>query len=206
MTDPILFWTQIAAVGQAVGAFATTAAVIVSLWIASSDRRAHIRVEAGLRLVIPGDGTDATDIIKIEITNWGSRSVQVQSIGWRTGYFRYGPSWARTQYALQRSTGEEYSNDPPFDLAPGQSKAFLVSPAVYLSPTIDELRRDFFNRSIPFLNSPRPTKICAMVSMNAAKPAISKVEKSLHHLLATGAIVSGAAAFNEKTRDTQCPG
>lgn len=63
MDSSTLLRTQVSAIGQVAGAFATVAAVIVALWIALSERRPNIKLRAGLRLIIPGDGSPATDIV-----------------------------------------------------------------------------------------------------------------------------------------------
>jgi hypothetical protein len=56
IAEATLLWTKIAAVGQVVGALATAAAVIVSLWIVISDRRYALDVSVGIRLLFAGNG------------------------------------------------------------------------------------------------------------------------------------------------------
>ena len=93
--DESILWEKVAAIGQVAGAVATFAAVVVSLWIARSERRAHIKARAGLRLIAYGDGSPFEDAISILITNHGMWPVHVSSVGWKTGWLGVGPEWLK---------------------------------------------------------------------------------------------------------------
>jgi hypothetical protein len=196
--DETLFWTKVAALGQVGGAVATFAAVVVALWIARSERRAHIKAHAGLRITFAGDGSPFEDAISIGITNDGLRSVRISSIGWRTGWLRHGPKWLKFQYAYQKfdhpvslMTGP----GPPFDLGPGQERTLLLPTSTHQERT--ELRDTFFNRRLPFRKTVSPTKICVLISIVAAKPSVTRVERALESFLATGVMADGADKANK---------
>lgn len=194
-----LFWTKMAAIGQAAGAVATFAAVVVSLWIAHSERRAHVRVTAGLRVLM---SRPAQDVISILVTNHGLRPVRVSAIVWRTGWLRYGPKWLTFQQAVQTfdaPISQMSSVQPPFDLGPGQDANLHLPTAPFTEHP--DLRLDFFNRRLPFRRKPTPTKICVEVHLVAAKKSVARVEKSLAKFLATGVIANGAARVNERMEE-----
>ncbi len=207
MQNSVLFWTAFAAIGQAVGAIATASAVIVSLWIALSERKAKIKVQAGLRLIIAGDGSPATDTISISVTNEGMRRVRVSSIGWRTGWFRFGPSWLKQQFAFQNPTDIVGSSNPPFDLDPGQEKTILLNVTAFANANADRMRIQFFNRKFPFRDNPVPAKVDVVVSLVAAKAVFARVERGLEWYLAKGKFMkgTGAANFNERARASREP-
>lgn len=190
----MLFWTKVSAIGQVAGALATAAAVILTLWITFSERRAQIKVTAGLRLLIPGDGSPAVDTILIRMTNFGLRAVTVSQLGWRTGYSRFGPRWLRTQYATLLDT------PTMFVIEPGGERQIQLQPSWFLGTTAQKTRAEFFNRTYPFARGLGPTRVKLAVHMIAAKSRHFLVEKSLAHFLATGKIQDGAAKFNEKAK------
>jgi hypothetical protein len=196
--DESLFWAQVAAIGQVAGAAATFAAVLVSLWIAHSERRAHIKARCGLRLSVIGDGSPFEDVIQMVITNYGLRAVRVSSIGWRTGWIAFGPKWLKFQHAMQKFdhpiSAMSLTVIPPFDLAPGQEVSMTLLPEPFTKAT--ELRKEFFNREMPITKKLIATKVCLMVSLVAAKAVTTRVEKNLEHFLASGEIRGGAAKAN----------
>lgn len=153
-----------------------------------------------MRLIIAGDGSPATDVISISVTNVGLRGVRVSSIGWRTGWLRFGPSWLKQQFALQNPTNVLGSSNPPFDLEPGQEKTVLLDVAVFADGINDETRVEFFNRKLPFIRNPVPAKVHVIVSLVAAKSVFSRVEKELEWHLAKGECMSGTGAthFNSQ--------
>ncbi len=195
--DQVIFWTAFGAIGQAVGAIATAAAVIVALWVTMSERTVKIKISAGLRLIISGDGSPAIDVIAIRLTNVGLRGVQVRSIAWRTGRFSVGPVWLKQQFAVQTNSTIPESNNPPFDLQPGQEKTMYVDASVFVEN--DELRRTFFNRKLPFRGGVTPTPVYVMAHLVGIKPSLSRAERSLERFLTRGEIDAegGAAHFNE---------
>ncbi len=69
-----MLWSQVAAIGQVGSAIATTVAIIVTLWIVTSERSIRLELSAGLKLLIAGDGSPAVDVISIHIVNRGLRN------------------------------------------------------------------------------------------------------------------------------------
>lgn len=193
-----LFWEKVAALGQVAGAIATFAAVCVSLWLARSERRAHVRARAGLRMIFAGDGSPFEDVISVQVTNHSLRSARISSVGWRTGWMKYGPRWLAFQHAVQkfdRPISSISSPRPPFDLGPGQEVTFYLSPEPFKKG--GEWRNSFFNRHFPWRQNPSPAKICTVVSIVASKAVVTRVERSLESFLATGVIANGAEKANQ---------
>jgi hypothetical protein len=203
MEESLLFWTMIGAVGQALGAFATALAVSVSLWIVLSERRPQLRISAGLRLVINGDGTPATDIISINIANVGLRGVTCTAFGWRTGYWKRGPAFVRRQLALQNAAYAPGSWQFPLTLEPGEEKSVYQDVQAYRAAMGENIRHEFFCRQLPFHKVPTPTRVDLIISLAAHSGIFKTVEPSLAHFLATGEIESGARRFNERTTTAQ---
>lgn len=194
---------MVGAIGQALGALATALAVSVSLWIVLSERKPKLHISAGLRLVINGDGTPATDIISISIANVGLRRVTCTAFGWRTGYLNRGPGFVRRQLALQNPAYAPGSPQFPLTLEPGEEKSVYQDVGAYRAAIGEEMRRDFFCRQPPFRNDPRPTRVDIIVSLAAHNGIFKRVEPSLAYFLATGTIENGARRFNEKTATAQ---
>lgn len=201
MDQEVAFWTAFGAIGQAVGAIATAAAVIVALWATLSEREIRVSVGAGLRLIISGDGTPAIDVISITVSNQGLRSARIRSIGWRTGWLRHGPSWLKHKFAFQNASSFPGAVNPPFDLEPGEEKTILIEATAYSRAQDDVSRRDFFHRKLPFSRDPVQMPVHAMAFIvGAKKPALSRVETGLAWFLAKGKIQVGQGAdhFNEQ--------
>jgi hypothetical protein len=196
--NPMLLWTEIAAIAQALGALATAAAVGTSLWIVLSERGAHLKVTAGLRMLIAGDDTPATDFITIRIENHGQRAVRVIGVGWRTGWLRrFGPEYLRHQHALQNPVPSPiFPAAPPFDVAPGQETTVAIPVADYSAAIPKDFGADFFMRRLPFLGL-RPANIRVAVSAVAARTSYTTIEASLAHFLAYGVVKNGALEFNK---------
>ncbi len=194
--DQTLVWTKVAAIGQVAGAIATFAAVWVSLWLARSERRPHIKAQAGLRLLFDGYGSPFEDTISIRITNHGLRPVRISSLGWRTGWLGRGPKWLAFQHAVQTCNSPMAGQAPPFDLGPGQDASLNLPTEPFKK--VGEMRDTFFNRKLPWKAKPSPTKICVVVSIVASKAVVTRVERNLETFLATGIIAAGAAEANKK--------
>ncbi len=196
--DETLFWTKIGAIGQIAAAVATLAAVCVSLWLAHSERRAYVKVRAGLRLLVAGDGSPFEDTLSIQITNHGMRPVRISSVGWRTGWLRGGPKWLAFQHAIQKfdlPPSMITTATPPFDLGPGQEVSLYASPDPFKKG--GELRDTFFCRRFPWARKASGTKICVVVFIVASKAVVTRVEGNLEKFLATGIIATGADKANK---------
>lgn len=197
-TDPQLFWTIVAAVGQVAGAVATAAAVITSLWIALSERRVRLRVVCGLRVTFAGDGSPAVGLVATSITNAGYRRVRISTVGWETGWsaHRWAPTWLAKQYAVQLpGTG---SPRPPLDLEPGESTLLYVPLAEFRNSDRAAAEDDFFCRRLPWRSLPAPARILCTVFATVGPATKVKVEKDLAAYLATGSLTENMVAITSK--------
>jgi hypothetical protein len=81
LADKIALWNTI---GTWVAGLATTGAVIFSLYLLRRSERVRLSVRAGLRILL-GDGYPQREVMMIEVTNLGDRTVTVNSVGWSYG-------------------------------------------------------------------------------------------------------------------------
>ncbi len=107
-------------VGTWLAGFATFAAVLVSLHLASRRDRVRLMTHAGIRRLYAGDGSPAEELVEIHVTNLGDRAVTVNSVGWAIGKGK------KKQYCLQNLSGS-YTAQYPKELPHGQSASFQVS-------------------------------------------------------------------------------
>ena len=83
-------------------------------------RTLRLKVSAGLRLIIVGDGTPAEEHVEIRVVNLGDRVVTINSIGWRVGKRK------AARFCIQPVSGK-WTQDYPKQLAHGETGSFLVS-------------------------------------------------------------------------------
>ncbi|WP_148216758.1 hypothetical protein [Phenylobacterium zucineum] len=188
MDPETLLWTKVAALGQVAGAIATSAAVIVSLWVVLSERAARVTVTAGLRLLlVPGHPEMAEEVINVTVTNIGQRPVRVMSIGWRTGWLRrLGPKWARHQFAIQTNGSRRDSHSPPYILEPGEQKSMLLDLEPFRGDERRSVRTDeMFGRIVPLLGRV-PGNIRCAAHVVGSHSAYFAVEKPLAAFLFSG--------------------
>ncbi|MBK4736325.1 hypothetical protein [Noviherbaspirillum pedocola] len=123
--EPTLFgiskteWDLYNSFSNWVSAFATTAAVIVSLYLARKAGRPRAKNLVGHRVVItPGDTGKPPEIIVFKIVNTGDRPIRITSIGWRVGL-------RKKRYAVQMY--EAHGSSPmPIELEHGQEAQWVV--------------------------------------------------------------------------------
>jgi hypothetical protein len=73
-------------IGTAVG---TVGAVIVALWLAFRERRIFLNINAFYSVQFSTINSKKNkEVISIQVTNCGSRSVLITSLGWKIGYFK----------------------------------------------------------------------------------------------------------------------
>jgi hypothetical protein len=187
-----LLWTQIAAIGQVAGALATTAAVIVSLYIAISDRKYALGVSVGIRLLFAGEGSSEEKLVAYSVMNTGQHPFRINSIGWRTGWVsglfrRIAPRFIHTRHAIQIAGDHPSSTQLPCDVHPGNSVSFVIDYKRFERDRTDG-DNDFFNRTEPFFKSEIRPLTHGVIHIVGAKPKHYRVEKSLHCLLTDGRI------------------
>ena len=77
-----LFWTAFAAIGQAVGAIATAAAVIVSLWQIHYANKKKLKLKFSDKNVVFSErGDNKYFFINLSVTNVGNRNVIIKNWG-----------------------------------------------------------------------------------------------------------------------------
>lgn len=107
------------AVGTWVAGIATFAAVLVSLNLARRSERVRLKVFAGFRLVIRGDGTPPEEHLNIGVTNLGDRSVTINTVGWVVGKRK------QKRYCIQTVSGP-WTAQYPVELQHGKNASFMV--------------------------------------------------------------------------------
>lgn len=107
-------------IGTWVAGIATLSAVLVSLHLARRSERLRLKVTAGLRLIIAGDGSPAEEHVEIRVVNLGDRVVTVNTVGWRVGKRK------EARFCIQPVSGT-WTQDYPKQLAHGETGSFLVS-------------------------------------------------------------------------------
>lgn len=84
MDDITLFWTAFAAIGQAVGAVATAAAVIITLWQIKYANRKKIKMSfSDKNVVFSENGSLEFHFVNLSVSNIGNRNIIVQNWGIR---------------------------------------------------------------------------------------------------------------------------
>ena len=107
-------------IGTWLAGLGTLAAVIVALYLSRRVEKVRLKVYAGLREVILGDGSPFQRHLGIGVTNLGERPVTVNTVGWAVGRRK------QRRFALQPESGP-YTNHYPIELAHGKSANFMVS-------------------------------------------------------------------------------
>jgi hypothetical protein len=79
-------WQFINTFAPWLSALGTIAAVIVSLYLATQDRRVRLKISASVQVLIQNDHTE--EFIGISAVNVGRRELTIKSIGWTMGIVR----------------------------------------------------------------------------------------------------------------------
>ena len=108
------------AVGTWLAGLATLAAVVVALRLAKRVEKVKLKVNAGLRELVIGDGSPFQEHLAISVTNLGERPVTINSVGWAVGKGKH------RRFAMQTVAGV-YSAQYPIELAYGKAANFMVS-------------------------------------------------------------------------------
>jgi hypothetical protein len=117
-----------------VSAFATLAAVLVSLHLARRSGRPRAKVSVSLRLIItPGSSGKIPHVISFSIVNTGDRVIRVTSIGWQVGFWK-------KRYAYQ-SHDPGQSSEMPIELSHGQEASWSFPTDFGDDPWPDYFRR-----------------------------------------------------------------
>lgn len=80
MDKQVLFWTAFAAIGQAVEALATAAAVIVTLWQIRYANAKKVKLNfSDKNVVFSENGNLEVHFVNLSVSNIGNRNVVVES-------------------------------------------------------------------------------------------------------------------------------
>jgi len=186
VNPPELFWTKVAAIGQAAGAIATFVAVWISLYLARSERRFQLRVTARLAHLI--DENSQTPVVAIDVENVGHRSVKVLMFGWSGGFFRkwwrWRPAWLKSATAFQQPDYNWLINPAfPWNLEPGDAKSTLMRRDEFFAECDGKFSEIFF-RKIPFTN--RHIAVCPRVFVTISsypQALFGRIDDNLLHEL-----------------------
>lgn len=158
-------------IGTWLAGIATFAAVVVSLRLAGKAERVFLKVSAGVRLLVRGDGTPPERQIEISVTNLADRPVTIDSVGWAVGKGK------NRQYCLQNVSGL-HSSQYPIELAHGKRASFLVS----LVDTPD-WPREFANNFVQSTEDRYINTLVAQVHTSIGKTIEAKAERGLIELI-----------------------
>ena len=94
-------------------------AVVLSLWFAYNQGNVKLKVTAGLRLLITTGSKSQLEYCTIKVVNIGDRPLNINSVGWETGWFK------NKKYFI-RLFGNPGFDDVPKVLHEGQVANFMV--------------------------------------------------------------------------------
>lgn len=166
-------------VGTWLAGMATFAAVVVSLYLSRKRDRVNLKVHAGLRLHIVGDGSPAKRIIVISVTNRGERPVIVNTVGWRIGRGK------NARFCIQ-TVGRGSPDDYPKELAHGKSATFSIdNPEAWASDILEKFLQPATAKHMRTLK--------AQVNTSVGETVESTSEESLQRFLVERALALKAS-------------
>jgi len=159
-------------IGTWLAAFATLAAVIVALYLARRTEKVRLKVHAGLRVIILGDGSPPQEHVVISVTNVGERPVIINSVGWAVGKRRH------RSFCIQTVSGP-YTKQYPVELAHGKSADFMVS--FLATPTwpvefATGFVKDLSDKSLKTLVALIHTSIGQTIEIHPEKPLVDRLK------------------------------
>jgi len=157
LADKIALWS---AIGTWVAGLATTGAVVFSLYLLRRSEKVRLSVHAGMRILL-GDGYPQRDVMVIEVTNLGDRTVTVNSVGWSCGTKR------DRRFCLQMLSSD--SLQYPSALAHGQTGFFQYSVTDH-PEALQKFVADFLRGSLADLHTLRAQVHTSVNQTIDAKP------------------------------------
>ena len=121
-------------------------------------------------------------MVGIEVLNVGTRSFQIGSVGWRTGWLSIGPEALKFRYALQNTSVMVNEHQYPCSLDPGRNQGFYTLIADMKGANADNRNDGLFDRPLGILGH---APIWAMVNITGRKPIFAKVPLDLADFLRT---------------------
>jgi hypothetical protein len=111
-------WRFINTFAPWLSAVGTISAVIVSLYLATKNRRIYLKVSASLQTIVQ-TGMPSRDYATISVINFGGREATITAIGWRVGVFR-------KTLLFQMPGAPVYSTTLPARLRDGETANFFM--------------------------------------------------------------------------------
>lgn len=162
------------AAGTWVAGIATFAAVLVSLHLSRRNERVRLKVFAGLRDVIRGDGTPPEEHLNIGVTNLGDRSVTVNTVGWAVGKRK------QKRYCIQTVSGP-WSAQYPIELQHGKHVSFMVSfnhTPTWLSEFANNFLKSFSDKELDTLVAQIHTSVGQTIEVKPEKNLVERLRKA----------------------------
>lgn len=189
MADP-LFWEKVAALGQVAGAVATFAAVVVSLWLALTERRPRLKLTVSVWSFIGGGWNE--DVIGFNVINKGSRAAKIVGYGWETGWLR------RRHMVINHNAEHPYQPPLPSVIAPGDKLMFLNDIEVFLSE-LERLPEEFTIR-LPWIGRV-PRRVRGHIYLASGESFKAPVSRHLRRLIRTRDASAFAGARIQRSRE-----
>lgn len=186
--QPAAPWTReqtiglVGALGTWAAAFATFAAVAVSLRLARRSERIDLKINCGVRADIAGDGTPPRRFIGIAVVSRQDRPVSIDWVGWKVGRGR------TAQHVIQMLSPTSVSRVPMQLVHHGQRAMFQL----YLddAPT---WAQDFATNFVGDLSDRRLKTLRALVQTSTGQTLEVVPEKNVLELLREAATAGKAA-------------
>ena len=164
LDQKIQIWS---AVGIWVAGIATFAAVVVSLYLARRGEKLRLKVHAGLRDVVVGDGTPIDKRLSIGVTNLGDRPVTITSVGWAVGK-------RKNQRFCVQPVSAPLTSDCPIELSHGKSANFMVS-----FQTMPSWPKDFAHGFVRDVSDKNLKTLVARICTSVGQTIKARPEKGL---------------------------
>jgi hypothetical protein len=158
-----LYWLEVGAIGQVLGAAATFLAVVASLFIALRVNKPRLRFRASSMLIIGDHAAQDLNVAAFSVVNQGDRPVHIRGIGWHTGEMRWGPKFLRRQSAVQIAGGVPYGRVPPYEIQAGEEISSYALMTNLIEYSEERKASPFFTRDWPLGLGRRPTRVRAYV-------------------------------------------
>ena len=113
-------WRFINTFAPWLSAIGTISAVVVSLYLAQSEKPVRLEVRAGHRIIIdPGRKDEPPEFLYIGAINTGHRVVTITNVGWKLGLFK-------KRHGMQIVQKDLYSSGVPVQIDDGEEAKWLI--------------------------------------------------------------------------------
>jgi hypothetical protein len=114
------FWKFVNSFAPWFSAIGSLSAVAFALYLARQDKRVHLDVSVGHRLLVTQGVTGPPpSYLAIRITNIGHREAQISNLTWKTGIFR-------KAHAIQTISNDAMSSPMPTRIKDGEEARYYV--------------------------------------------------------------------------------